>query len=284
MGALCKMKNITKKEIVQDQTKEKKKMLLKMKKEIKKLENEIKYHNVYNIRIYTLKGIKIILRKGQLVAPYIMTAGLVTSICTLILGTPIHRDKIKQNQRIMKEIDNIGNIRYEQQYEDYENSNNIISYFSNWELEKDNWYSRNIEIYSLDDITEEEIIKLINKDIKSLCEILGEPISQKKEIKKDLTEEEINSKPLLRAMIYSINDNDFIMVEEPIIYNVYSTLLYIILIIISEALTFYYRKDISNFDYNNCIEEIKRKYSPIDIKTLNKKIEIKRSNYDKLTR
>ena len=66
---------------------------------------------------------------------------------------------------MMKELDSLGNIRYEQQYEEYQNPNNVISYYSKWNFVEDNLYSRDIETFALGDITEEQILKLINDDV-----------------------------------------------------------------------------------------------------------------------
>ena len=52
----------------------KEKMLLEMRKEISKLENEIKHPKIANTKVYALRGLKIVLRTGQLIAPFVVTA------------------------------------------------------------------------------------------------------------------------------------------------------------------------------------------------------------------
>ena len=143
----------------------KEKMLLEMRKEISKLENEIKHPKIANTKVYALRGLKIVLRTGQLIAPFVVTAGITIGGFSALGATPFYRDKHKQKLEMMKELDSLGNIRYEQQYEEYQNPNNVISYYSKWNFVEDNLYSRDIETFALGDITEEQILKLINDDV-----------------------------------------------------------------------------------------------------------------------
>ena len=272
------------KRLAEKQRLEKKKMLLEMRKEISKLENEIKHSKIGNTKVYALRGLKIVLRTGQLIAPFAVTAGITIGGFSLLGGTPFYRDEHKQKLEMMKELDSLGNIRYEQQYEEYKNSKSVISYYSKWNFVEDNLYSRDIETYALGDITEEQILKLINDDVQSLREILGEPISKKKETRNNLSEEELQSDPFLQAMIYSKFDDDFIMVKESSSDNIGSTMLWVLVTILAEIIPVLWRVDGSDFDYKYCIRKIKEKHPTIDVEELTKKLEIKRSNYDRLTR
>ena len=275
----AKQKRLTEKQCL-----EKKKMLLEMQKEINRLENEIKHSKIGNAKVYALRGFKIVLRTIQLIAPYVVTSGIITGGFSLIGGTPFYRDEHKQKLEMMKEIDSLGNIRCEQQYEEYENSESVISYYSKWNFVEDNLYSRDIETYTIGDITDEQILKLINDDVESLCEILGEPISKKKETKNNLSEEELQCDSFLQAIIYSEFDDDFIMVKESSSDNVGITFLWFIVTILAELFPVMWRAENSDFDYDHCIRRIKEKHPIINVKDLTKKLEIKRSNYDRLTR
>lgn len=271
------------KRLTEKQRLEKKKMLLEMQKEINRLENEIKHFKRENAKIYVLRKLKIVLRTVQLIAPFVVTVGITIGGFSLLRVTPFYRDKHKQKLEMMKELDSLGNIRYEQQYEEYENSKSVISYYSKWNFVEDNLYSRDIETYAIGDITEEQILKLMNDDVESLHEILGEPISKKKETKNNLTEEELQSDPFLQAMIYSKFDDDFIMVKESLSDNIGLTFLWIIVAVVAQIIPILWRGS-SNFDYIYCIEKIKENHPIIDVDELTKKLEIKKSNYDRLTR
>lgn len=273
--------NTKQKRLTEKQRLEKEKKLLYLKKEIKELESQIKYGNA---KIYALRGLKILLRTGQLIAPFAVTAGITIGGFAAFGLTPFYRDKCKQKLQMMKELDSFGNIRYEQQYDEYENSKNTISYYGKWKLFENNLYSRDIEVYSIEDITEETIMKLINENsICSLKEVFGEPILKKTETKNNLSDEELQGESFLQAVIFSEIEDDFIMVKESSANNIGFTVIWILTTLLSELFPVLLRED-SGFDYSYCIKEIKRKHPTIDVDVLTKKLEIKRSNYDRLTR
>ena len=277
-------KSAKQKKLTEKQRLKKKKMLLEMRKEITKLENEIKHSKIGNAKVYALRGLKTALRTGQLIAPFTVTAGITIGVFAAFGGTPFYRDDHKQKLEMKKELDSLGNIRYEQQYKEYKNSKSVISYYSKWNFVEDNLYSRDIETYGIGDITEEQILKLINEDVESLREVLGEPISKKKETKNNLTEEELQNEPFLQAMIYSKIDDDFIMLKESSGDNIGITLIWVLITVMVELISTIWRSGFSDFDYGNCIQKIKEKHPTIDVEELTKKLEIKRSNYDRLTR
>ena len=96
-------KNAKQKNLAEKKRLEKKKMLLEMQKEIKELENEIKYSKIGNAKIYALRGLKIVLRTGQLIAPFVVTVGITIGGFSLLRVTPFYRDKHKQKLEMMKE-------------------------------------------------------------------------------------------------------------------------------------------------------------------------------------
>lgn len=272
------------KRLKEKQRLEKKKMLLRMKKEIKKLEMEIKHSKISNSNIKALKALKISLRFGQLIAPYAVTAGIVIGGFSILGATPFYIDDHKKKLEMKKEFDSSGNIRYEQQYDAYENSKSTISYYGKWMSQTDGFYSRDVEIYSIGDITEEKIMKLVNQNnISSLQEVLGKPISKKIETKNNLTEKELTEGSYLQAIMYNEFEDDFIMVKESSGDNIGLTVVCLFITLLAEIIPLAWRS-FSHFDFGDCVKEIKRKHPAIDIEKLVKKLEIKRSNYDRLTR
>lgn len=274
------------KRLAEKQRLEKKKMLLQMKKELETLENELKYSKLVNLKISTVKNLKISLRFMQRIAPYVLTAGIMAGGCKLIGGgIPFYSgDTFKINSNTMKEFDSLGNIRYEQQYDDYENSSNILYYYSQWKQGNDGFYSRNVESYKLDELTEEEILKLFAKEDLNLSDVFGEPTSKKKETKNNVTEEELQQKDYLQAIIYNEDENDYVIHKETMGENIAVTVIYLLLTALVELIPLFIRSEISSFDFDDCVREIKRKHPSVDTEELAKKLEIKRSNYDRLTR
>ena len=79
-------------------------------------------------------------------------------------------------------------------------------------------------------------------------------------------------------------DDDFIMVKESSSDNMSLTFLWILVTVLAEIIISVWRMECSCFDYKYCIRKIKEKHPKIDVEELTKKLEIKKNNYDRLTR
>lgn len=264
----------------------KKKMMLHLQKEIDKLDDKVQKPQKANLKISTVKNLKISLRFIQLITPYIVTAGIAIGGLKLIgTGLPFYRDTVKKNLNIMKEFDSLGNIRYEQQYEDFNYQKNTLTYFSMWQLNSDGTYSRTRETYDLNRLTEDEINKLFDSGNLKISDILGKPILEQKQSKYHLNEKELQQKAYLQATIYSEDKNDYILCKEDIEFNAYMTFLHIVSIVCLEiAIPFLGRRQVSSFDFGYSVLEIQKQYPPIDIKKLKKELALKKSNYERLVR
>lgn len=262
----------------------KKKIIYKLEKEIKKLENEINNIKYSNIKISTIKNLKIFNKTIQLITPYVLTASIITGIFTAVGGTPFFKDQRKNDAHITEEFDSYGKIKKEIQYNSSDLSENILYYQSKWTNNIDGTYTRYIEEYNLTEITIEELIELSNKETLELKDIFGEPISSKKIIENNLTEEQINEEAYLRATIYYKDTNDYFFVEETNTENIVLTIFCILLTGAFLLEVRQYRKDYSKFNYKKEIKNIKEEYQPIDIEHKKRILEIKRNNYNRLKR
>ena len=252
---------------------EKQRLLLQMKKEVESLEKQIKYSRLTNLKISSVKNLKITARALQLVAPYVLTASIVAGGFSLLGAIPFYRDKREIHSSIMTEFDNLGNVRYEQQYGDF-GEDSVFNFYSQWELQEDGFYTRTIKTYNIKEKTYEELVELFNKDNLSIEDILGESTSTIKETKNNLSDDEINKKAFMQAIIYNKDENDFIIQEESISENVLLTILYFCLTALIELIPMFFRSECSSFDFGECVEKIKDKYKPADIQELTRKLEI----------
>jgi len=259
-------------------------ILIQIKKEINELENQIKNVDRNRRKVKLLRFIQYILQTGRLIAPYIVASGIALGTFTFFGKTPFYRDSNKKYLEKMKEIDSLGNIRYEQQYDSYSNCFSVVNYYSEWKLMNDGFYFRTIEQYSAKDIEEKLISSLLSdNDNLSLQDILGKPISKKTELKNNLTEEELKRKSFVQYITYSKDGHNYILEEESIVDNIGWTICYLTLLIFSEFLIFSYRKIHSKFDYEQILLDIKEKYPYVNVEVLKKKIKIKKKNYERLT-
>jgi len=252
----------------------------KLKKEINILELKLNYLKILNLKNSIIKNFKISTKTLQLITPYILTAQIVASSFKLLgLGLPFYKDTFKKNIK-----PNTSPNSYHSQIYQSPNNNNIIYYHSNWIEESKNIYSKTINIYKLNNIKEKELLNILNKDNINLNDLFGNPISTQKEITTNITNKELNKESYLQIYIYDENTNNYIILKETNIQNFIITILYILSTTLAELIPLTIRCKLSNFNYNYSIEDIKRKHQPINHKKLEKKLEIKKENYQTLTR
>ncbi len=226
---------------------EQKQMLIEMQKEIQQLELEIKHLKTENFKMNLLKRLNISICTARLIAPYLLIAEIMALLFSSVGGGhPFIRDNMKQRLSQRKEIDSFGNISYEEQYQEFGNTQGTISYFGNWIPKDDGFFSREVKTYKITEISE-DIVEIIvnNTDAISLEKVFGEPISSSIQTKNNLTEDELEKPEFLQAVIYSQIDDNFIVVKEPIEFNSAVTALYILTTLMAFTLPTY----IFPFDY-----------------------------------
>lgn len=260
-----------------------KNMMNNIKKEIDKLESQIQNPKKENRKRNTIKSLKISLKIAQFTAPYILCTALTFAGAHALGVTPFYRNDTKTYLETKKEFDNLGNIRLEQQYKEYENKKNTLSYYGKWEKYDDEFYCRNVEVYSLKDISKDEINKLMkDSNINSLEELLGKPIYTKNEQKNNLTDEELNSNGYLVAKIYDKDKNNYIIEKESIEDNIGFSCLYLVAVLVEGIFVYFAQKYPTSSNINHKIKIIKEQYEPIDITETKMKLKIKKENYDRL--
>ena len=263
--------NLTKRQRLQ-----KKRLLSQMQNEIKELELEIKNSKSKNTKIMFFRSLKIFLRFNQMIAPYVVTIGLLMGFINLLRKTP---EIVENKPKIENGLDN--NTKYEQKVLNNDTTVKKISYISKWER-KDSFYERQIKDYSTDNIN--DLDKILNmKEIESLETIFGDAIAIKNEIKKYLNDDEINENASLQVTLYNENDN-FIVIKNNIDNDMLYVVLCVLLSILFNLKIYMYRRNIGQIKFTNQIKNIKKEYPIIDRQELIKKLQIKQDNYNRLTR
>ena len=192
----------------------------------------------------------------------------------------------------MVEFDNVGNMREEQKYGKFKDgkgnslnsSDNVLYYYSKWEKGTGGLYSRTVKTYSVEKKSYEDIMELFKKEDLRLEDVLGEPSSNIKETKNNLTEDEIQEESIIKAVIYKEDEDDYIMRKETVGENIGLSVLYLLVTFLAEFVPLFFRSECSSFDFSGCVDEIKRKHQPLDIDTITKKLELKRDNYNRMMR
>lgn len=259
------------------------KMILEITNEIKKLENDIKKSKKNNIKATLLRSLMIFFRFQELIAPYVACLGISLGIFHLGGESPFVLNDVKVNLERKKEFDSLGNIRYEEMYDIFDEKGITVDYFGKWEKKDDIFYQREIKKYLLNQIDEDKVMEAINNNDVDLDSLLGVPESVKTEIKNNLTNEEIMSDAYLQAVLYDKTD-DFIVIQENIERNVFMGFLCLISSLSLMIIPAYLRGKFSSFDFYACVRQINEKYPNVDKEQLIKKLELTKSNYDRLMR
>lgn len=260
------------------------KLLLKLESEIKDLEFKIKHIKVGNAKIKCIRNLKISLRFGQRILPYVLVPIIIFGGMSILGATPFYMNVKKYYLNTKQEKDRLGKVRYEYQYQDYKDITSFVTYYNKWEKTDDGLYKREIKKYEIDeDIAVNAIEKIIKEgNINSLEELLGKPYLERTEIKNNLTENQINQTEYLEGLIYSKSENAYIIVKESMDDELSTIFRFILLSAVGFGVTLFYRSKYSDFDC--CVSKIKENYPMIDVKKLKKILEIRKENYERLTR
>lgn len=268
---------------------EQKNKLIQLKKEIKSLEYNIKHIDSVNARINIIKKLKLAVRTLQKMLPYIVTAGIISGGCSAAGMTPFYRDEYKSYSNVMMKFDNNGNFSSKQQYGSFKNEDGTVLserdgrlyYYSKWSKSEDGLYSRIVLAYSIKNKTCEEIMNLLEKDNLDLEDILGKPISSTTETKNNLNDDELEKEPYIDVIIYSEDKNDYTVYRESVSENILYTIFCILLTLICEIVPLEIRSTYA-FDYDERVEKIKNRYRALDPEELEKKLELKRNDYNSM--
>lgn len=264
---------------------EQKKLLMQLKKEMKDLEFKINHTNLYNIKIDTIKNLRIGARALRILTPYILTAGIVTGGFLALDVTPFSKNQGKAYFTTMKEFDATGNVHCIQKYSATEIDCNKIYYYSKWE-QVGELYSRNVKVYNVKDLNYEEILKCLDYSDVKLEDVLGEPVSDYKETTNNVDNVDLKKEEYLKAAVYSRDKNDYILKEFTVYENVGVTAAYLLVVIFLQIIPAIYREKFP-MKFKDEIENISDKYSPLDeydVQILKQSLKTCQNNYKTLTR
>lgn len=266
------------------QLEKKKKMLLDMKSEFEKLEYQRKHVGVVKFKIHLLRLWKILLFISKRISPYIASYVISFIILLYFNRTPFIQDKLKKKLEIQKEFDSLGKVRYEMQYDQFNDSNNEIKVFSEWNKLDDEFYEREIKVYSADKMILGDLEKLIYNNVLNLDEVLGSPTIVKKERRNNLSQEEINSPSFVQAVVYSLSKNDTIQVLESTNENLGYSLLWLFTNVFINVVLFEAIHNPEKEGLLSYIQKVNEEYSIMDSDEFDKLINIKRDNYNRMVK
>lgn len=154
--------------------------------------------------------------------------------------------------------------------------------YDKWHLNDDGLYERKFKKYSLDNLENIDIYDIFTYNKIYLENILGKPILEGSEQKNKINLDELDNHSF-KIILYSILDDDFIVVPETIGENISSTAACLLIIVLCYNLLLSIQlNDKNKQEIIKNIYKIKDYYKSLDPDTLKTKIKIKKDNYNKL--
>lgn len=232
----------------------KKKFLLSIKKDIYKLDDYISSYKDDELAIRALVNSKTNLVKLQSIAPYVLSVFFTSCFSFFVFrDVPFFVNNVKEKEYLKKDVDSLGNISYEQQYDAFDEVSTISSY-SAWSRDSDGYYSRDVvvyyaDMYSLDELDEILLSGNISSDIFL------------KKIEKRSSLSSTDNVPYLKYTVYEEYETDS-MVLETEKHNITYTVIWLLMTLFSEAAVAYWRDNYSDFSYYERVQDIYQKYLP----------------------
>lgn len=139
----------------------KKEILLQLQNEIEDIDNKIKNIKLVNTKTMVVRNLKISLKALQLVAPYVLTATITTGLYSITVGVPFVKNDGKLYLNSITAIYNNGEISKSYFYSDKQEDAIFVYHYNKWLENNDGTYYRNVDIYSIANISYDEVVTLI---------------------------------------------------------------------------------------------------------------------------
>ena len=256
--------------------------LAEIENDIQKIENRIKITNRKNMGKICIRNIKIFGRALQGIFPYLVCAGIVFTVQSLIGDIPFYPQdvfKIAQHEQV---IDNNGPISDNVKYV-MPNSKTINSahYSTKWEKKDDGKYYRMIKEYNIGEYTIDELREFVKQPDLDLEETFGKNISIKYEVKNEdqITKEELEEGTGFKIVYRYTDEEDVVLRAQDIGENIGFSALYLLFTFLLSMIVELWREE-SDFDFSNHVENYMDKYQIVDIKKLEKLFEEKKIKFE----
>lgn len=238
-------------------------------KAIKNYENVLDYDNYVAVEFSSAKNKR---RKDKVlyhlraIYPLFLSIALTSGLVTLFT-----RSVLKRNLSTVEKSDTLGNsTSYSKYTNEYDNSANKLSHFSEWKLNENNEYVRTVKSYNINNYNSEVIKNILaNEDtIYTLEDMFGKPTSTYEEVADSLSEEELNKPEYIEAVTYSKDKDDYIITK----MDASDKILYAIMFfVIAAGMTSIYNlARIDVWDYENALLSIEENYCE-ELKRLDEK-------------
>jgi len=261
-------------------------IISKLSKDVNKLQNNIRYRNLYNIRNIILK---ILVKSGIAIdyaLPFMISAVIISNSIDFETNPPFTIDEIKEKAKV-ETIDSSSGFHIEHISYDFDYDTESLAHSTGWMLNTEGLYERVVTSYRISDQIDlsdtETIFNMPKEEIDNAL-----VITNIKTIKKNiLTEEDsIYNQDALIIINNFESEEDFLIREETIGENILNSIKYIFLISTLGVSFMVFEKLL----IKNCIkdklityEQSLKWYDKEELKTMKKILELKKENLSMLT-
>jgi hypothetical protein len=249
---------------------------------IKDINKDFKRVKGKNIRITSLRNIKIFGRAFQGLFPYLVAVGLIFAAQTGCGDIPFYRQEHFEFAHHEETIDYTGKVSENVIYsDDKADSTDSAYYVSKWEKKPDGrWYRAVKEYERFKNDSLDELFELAkNKDL-NFEEIFGKVKDVKFEVRNDEPSEEEKGDYLKIVHRYK-NEEDVMLVPQNFWVNLGLSALYLVACFVACGLVWIGRVEESNYDWGKHLARIKRENPNIDISEIKKLFEEKKIKFER---
>lgn len=252
-----------------------------LQKEVNELENVVTKTKKENFKKAVIKNVKVTGKFLRKWVPIIATGVVFSCAYNSYVAKPFQSQPIKAPAYVQTTQDSLGNIEVFKQYTSLDDKTNYVELYGAWE-QNDNGYSRTVKRYYLNEDNTKKCLEVLNGDaIDTFESVFNIPSAVVKYESNNLTDDELNTKPQLKLVMYSKDSDDYVvrMTETTEVIGI--SLLYVVGILLVELLAYALLQN----DHDRCdkkIKEFKEKYKEFDLEPLQKKLELKKEEYNNL--
>lgn len=99
-------------------------------------------------------------------------------------------------------MDNTGVIEVVNQFDEFNENNNVLYYYGKWEINEDGKFTRAIKVYNIKP-SKYGLSNILDGKVENLDEVFGSPISSQTQQKSTISKVELEKKPYLKAILYN---------------------------------------------------------------------------------
>lgn len=257
------------------------KLVKKLSKDVKSLENKIEHKTIYNARNIVAKAL---LKSGIAIdyaLPFIFTSIIITQPYSAKGNAPFHADEITVKAGI-ETIDTSNGNHLEHVSYDFSYNDELIEYSTGWIINDKGLYERTVTSYRISneiDLSDtDKILSMSKEEIENILAITNIQTIKKQTL---TPEDQMYDQDALIVVNHSVSDDEFITRKETLSENIWNSICFIVLVLFWGNNV----RMLEKFFVKTYIRDKLSEYEPLfrlikkeDLETMRKVLEVKKQN------